>query len=264
MSSESRPPAPRVCVAFTFYRLRREALVLLKEQRQQMAKEFVAAADAAAEHLGLLRPYSLLGTRADADFLLWQAAERPEDLQRFAAALRRTALFAYLETPYHYLSMTRRSMYLDKHQGDPGRAVVKPDGATYLFVYPFVKTRAWYALPPEERQRMMDVHIKVGRKYPGVKINTTYSYGLDDQEFVVAFEGDSPAEFLDLVMELRSTEASSYTLRDTPSFTGVATSLAEAVSLALGVAAGSARETPLGAEDGAPAASAPALATTSA
>ena len=82
---------------------------------------------------------------------------------------------------------------------------------------------------------MMDVHIKVGRKYPSVKINTTYSYGLDDQEFVVAFEGDSPAEFLDLVMELRSTEASSYTLRDTPSFTGVAVSLADAITLSLGL-----------------------------
>jgi chlorite dismutase len=235
MSSETRPPAPRVCVAFTFFRLRREALALLKEQRRRMVREFIAVAGAGAEHLGLLRSYSLLGTRADADFLLWQAAETPEALQRFAAELRRTAMFAYLDTPYHYLSMTRRSMYLDKHQGDPGRAVVKPDGSKYLFVYPFVKTRAWYALSPEERQRMMDVHIKVGRKYPGVKINTTYSYGLDDQEFVVAFEGDSAAEFLDLVMELRATEASSYTLRDTPSFTGVATTLAEAVYLAAGL-----------------------------
>ena len=247
MSSESRPPAPRVCVAFTFFRLRREALALLKEQRRRMAREFIAAAGVGAAHLGLLRSYSLLGTRADADFLLWQAAETPEALQRFAAGLRRTAMFAYLDTPYHYLSMTRRSMYLDKHQGDPGRAVVKPDGSKYLFVYPFVKTRAWYALSPEERQRMMDVHIKVGRKYPGVKINTTYSYGLDDQEFVVAFEGDSAAEFLDLVMELRATEASSYTLRDTPSFTGVATSLAEAVHLAAGL---SVAATP-NAEDGA-------------
>jgi chlorite dismutase len=256
-SSESRPPAPRVSVAFTFYRVRREALALLKEQRRRMAKEFVAAAGTGAEHLGLLRPYSLLGTRADSDFLLWQAAESPEALQDFAAELRRTAMFAYLDTPYHYLSMTRRSMYLDKHQGDPGRAVVKPDGSKYLFVYPFVKTRAWYALPAEERQRMMDVHIKVGRKYPGVKINTTYSYGLDDQEFVVAFEGDSPAEFLDLVMELRSTEASSYTLRDTPSFTGLATSLAEAVYLALGLAGVTAPS----ADEGA---SAPALAAASA
>jgi nitrite reductase/ring-hydroxylating ferredoxin subunit len=72
---------------------------------------------------------------------------------------------------------------------------------------------------------MMDEHVRVGRKYPSIRLNTTYSYGLDDQEFIVAFEGDSPAEFLDLVMELRESEASSYTLRDTPTFTCVQMSL---------------------------------------
>jgi chlorite dismutase len=235
-SSPHRRPTPRVCVAFAFYRVRHEAFSLLKEERQHLAEDFVSAATAGAEHLGLLRPYSLLGTRADADFLLWQAAETPEGLQRFAAGLRRTALFAYLDTPHHYLAMTRRSIYLERHEGDPGRALVKPEGSKYLFVYPFVKTRAWYALPMEERQRLMDEHIKMGRGFPGVKINTTYSFGLDDQEFVVAFEGDSPAEFLDLVMALRASGASQYTERDTPSFTAVVTPLAEALDQALGLA----------------------------
>ena len=66
---------------------------------------------------------------------------------------------------------------------------------------------------------MMNEHIRVGHKYPRVRLNTTYSFGLDDQEFVLAFETDYPTDFLDLVMELRETEASSYTLRDTPIFT---------------------------------------------
>jgi chlorite dismutase len=101
-----------------------------------------------------------------------------------------------------------------------------------------VKARAWYALPQPERQRMMSAHIATGHKYPGIKINTTYSFGLDDQEFVVAFEGDSPAEFLDLVMELRSAEASQYTQRDTPAFTAVAVSVRDALSLALGIETG--------------------------
>jgi chlorite dismutase len=235
-TAPSRPEAPRVSVAFTFYRVHREALLLAPEERRRLAEAFVAAAaEGASRHLGLVRPYSLLGTRADADLLLWQAAPTPEGLQGFAAALRATELAPYLERPYHYLSLTRRSMYLERHAGDPGRAVVKPEGSRYLFVYPFVKTRAWYALSMEERQRMMDEHIRTGRKYPGIKINTTYSYGLDDQEFVVAFEGDSPAEFLDLVMELRASEASSYTLRDTPSFTGVAVPLQSALEMALGL-----------------------------
>jgi len=103
--------------------------------------------------------------------------------------------------------------------------VIQPSAAKYLFVYPFIKTRPWYALPKPERQRMMDEHVRIGRKYPTIRLNTTYSYGLDDQEFIVAFEGDNPGEFLDLVMELRESEASSYTLRDTPTLTCVQMSL---------------------------------------
>jgi nitrite reductase/ring-hydroxylating ferredoxin subunit len=72
---------------------------------------------------------------------------------------------------------------------------------------------------------MMDEHVRIGRKYPTIRLNTTYSYGLDDQEFIVAFEGDKPGEFLDLVMELRESKASSYTSKDTPTFTCVQMSL---------------------------------------
>ena len=82
-----------------------------------------------------------------------------------------------------------------------------------------VKTRAWYTLPRDERQRIMNEHIAIGHRYHDIQINTTYSYGLDDQEFVVAFEGDDPGEFLALVRELRDSESSSYTERDTPMFT---------------------------------------------
>jgi chlorite dismutase len=180
-----------------------------------------------------------VGLRSDVDFLLWQASERPEGLQQFAAALRATGLFAHLEVAYQYLAMTRRSIYVDRHvhAGQDGRRTrVQPTGAPYLFVYPFVKTRAWYALSREERQRMMNEHIATGHRFPGIKINTTYSFGIDDQEFVVAFEAESPAEFVDLVMELRSSAASAYTLRDTPAFTAVAQPLDRALKLALGLA----------------------------
>ena len=101
---------------------------------------------------------------------------------------------------------------------------VMPVEAKYLFVYPFVKTREWYSLDKSTRQGMMDAHIKTGHRYPSVKINTAYSFGLDDQEFLVAFESDIPSDFLDLVMELRGSDASRYTLRDTPVFTCVSMS----------------------------------------
>src|SRR3989442_4495415 len=122
--------------------------------------------------------------------------------------------------------MTRRSIYeFPDYPRQPSRLVIQPSQALYLFVYPFIKTRALYILPKAERQTMMDEHVRVGRKYPSIRLNTTYSYGLDDQEFIVAFEGDNPADFLDLVMELRESQASSYTLRDTPTFTCVQMSL---------------------------------------
>jgi chlorite dismutase len=75
----------------------------------------------------------------------------------------------------------------------------------------------------------MDEHIEIGNKYPSVKLNTTYSFGIDDQDFVVAFEGDYPEDFVDLVMELRESDGSKYTVRDTPIITGVKGTLEEVV-----------------------------------
>src|SRR5205814_10693390 len=107
--------------------------------------------------------------------------------------------------------------------------VLRPTGRRFLFVYPFVKSRDWYLLPLEKRQASMTTHIEVGHKFPTVKLNTTYSFGLDDQEFVVAFETDVPADFLDLVHSLRETQSSKYTLRDTPIFTCVQMSIKDAL-----------------------------------
>jgi len=171
-----------------------------------------------------------VGIRGDADLLLWQIGDRLEDFQALATQLFSTAMGPYLAAPYSYLAMTRRSIYVSPEESSQaGRLLLQPSDATYLFVYPFVKTRAWYKLSKDERQAMMNEHIAVGRKYPSVKLNTTYSYGLDDQEFVVAFETDQPADFLDLVMELRETEASLYTLRDTPILSCVAMPLRAAL-----------------------------------
>jgi chlorite dismutase len=215
----------RQVVRYAFYKLD-PAWRRLTAERQASAKiEFGEALERYNGRL-LLRPYGLVGIRGDTDFLLWQVAEDLDALVELQTALNRTDLGAYLSIPYSYLAMTRRSIY--EFPIDPTheqRLVIQPSTAKYLFVYPFIKTRAWYALPKAERQRMMDQHVRVGRTYPQIRLNTTYSYGLDDQEFIVAFEGDNPGEFLDLVMELRESEASSYTLRDTPTFTCVQMSL---------------------------------------
>ncbi len=176
--------------------------------------------------------YSTAGLRADADFGVWLKTEDGvEPLQEFERRVRATVAGDHLELTHNFISMTKPSPYARKETDESReKARAYPDGAPYVFVYPMVKTRAWYALTPEERGRIMREHIAVGHKYPKIRINTSYSYGLDDQEFVVAFEGDDPAEFLDLVQELRYTESSSYTLRDTPMFTCVLRTPAQLVA----------------------------------
>ncbi len=184
---------------------------------------FIAACEAFRAEDGILVPYSLVGVRGDVDILLWRIHYELEPLQRHGAALMKSAMGPYLRTPYAFLGMTKRSTYVDHiHPGhEDERLTVVPGTQKYCFVYPFVKMREWYGLDAAARGLMMREHIHVGTTYPSVKLNTTYSFGLDDQEFVLAFESDRADDFLDLVQDLRETGASRYTLRDTPTFTCV-------------------------------------------
>lgn len=167
----------------------------------------------------IVRTYSLVGLRADVDFLLWRIAYDPLCFQAMEAAIRRSRLGAHLLQVHSFLSLQRRSQYVNRLKG-AGEAVELLAGeGKYLFVYPFMKTRAWYRLSPHARQGMMDEHIAASAPFKGVHLNTSYSYGIDDQDFVVAFDSDYPQEFVDLVGRLRYTEASLYTQRDTPMFT---------------------------------------------
>ncbi|HVE92556.1 MAG TPA: chlorite dismutase family protein [Actinomycetota bacterium] len=170
-----------------------------------------------------VHPYSTVGLRADADLCLWLLADDAHPLQEFQSRMNATGLGRYLQPTHSFLAMTRKSMYLKghTHEGQEADAPAGPAGGTYLFVYPMDKLRPWYRLPFEDRRRIMGEHFKIGHRYPGVKIHTGYSFGIDDQEFVVAFEAETVGEFLDLVMELRESESSSYTARDVPIFTCV-------------------------------------------
>jgi len=170
----------------------------------------------------MILPYSTLGLKAGVDFMLWRIGFDIDPFQQMLAEINRSLLGRWLEVPHSYLAMTKHSQYVDEHvhEGQEGRRLkIVPGKKPFLFVYPFVKTRDWYLLPMSERQRIMNEHIAIGHKYPRVKINTTYSFGLDDQDFVVAFEAESASEFLDLVQDLRETESSKYTVRDTPMYT---------------------------------------------
>ena len=163
--------------------------------------------------------------------MLWRISYEFENFQKMSTAMFRTKLGKYLNQTYSYFSQTKRSMYMDifnpEHEED--RTHIIPGKAKYLFIYPFTKKREWYLLTQYARQGIMDEHIHVGNQYPSVKLNTTYSFGIDDNEFVVAFETDYPDDFLDLVMDLRETEGSKYTENDIPIFTCTAMSIRDAV-----------------------------------
>jgi chlorite dismutase len=223
--------AGRQFVSFTAFKLDPAFRRLDSDGKRAAAEEFAAAVEAkpeAGEFIGL--SYSTSGLKADADFLLWRIAFDPAAIQQHTARLNKTTLGGYLTVTHSLLSMTKRSQYIDPvdpfHDAE-SRTRIFPGRRKYLFVYPFVKTRPWYLLSLEKRQELMSGHIRIGNEYPSVKLNTTYSFGLDDQDFVVAFETDEPKDFLDLVQHLRETESSLYTQRDTPMFTCVRRSMAE-------------------------------------
>ncbi len=210
-------------VKYTFLKVDPAWRRLLDAQRAADKREFIAACEDFADG-HLLRAFSLVGTRGDADLMLLSQAENLERIHEFHVVLAQSGLMKWCTMPYSFLAMTKPSEYSDE-----SRLEVRPAHAKYLFVYPFVKTREWYRMPGELRWRIMQEHIKVGREYPSIDLNTSYSFGLDDQEFVVAFETDNPADFLDLVQRLRTTEASAYTKRDTPTFTCIAASVERAL-----------------------------------
>jgi chlorite dismutase len=218
-------------VAYTFYKVAPEWRRLPVEERAAGKDAFAEVVEAWAERLEL-RAYSTAGVRPDCDFFLWKITERYEDLGELGAALNATPLAGWLETPYSYLATTKASQY---SQARRARKIV-PRGHPYLVVYPFVKTRPWYSLPLEERQRAMNEHIEIGARYATIQNHTTYSFGIDDQEFMTAFECEEPSDFMHLMLTLRESEASRYTERDTPIFVGQAMSIRAALDALDGAA----------------------------
>ncbi len=221
-------------VAYTFFKADPAWRRLPVEERAAMKDAFAEVVESWTERFEQLRTYSTAGVRPDCDFFLWKITERYTDLGELGTALNGTPLAGWLEVPYNYLATTKASQYT---QARRPRKIV-PKGQPYLVVYPFVKVRPWYALSTDDRQRAMDEHIRIGREeFPGITNHTTYSFGIDDQEFMTAFECDEPADFMHLMLRLRESEASAYTERDTPIFVGEATTIRGALDALDGAAA---------------------------
>ena len=203
-------------VAYTFYRVDpawRRLPIEERDRRQGGVRGDRRSVRGSFEHL---RAYSCTGVRPDCDFFLWKITERYDLLGELGAALNATPLAGWLETPYSYLATTKASQYTSARKARK----VTPRNSPYLVVYPFVKTRPGTRYRPSERQDAMDEHIRIGAEFASIHNHTTYSFGIDDQEFMTVFECEEPADFMHLMLTLRETEASSYTERDTPIFVG--------------------------------------------
>ena len=224
-------------VAYTFYRLDPAWRRLPVEERAAHKDAFAEVVEEWAPRLDTLRAYTVTGVRPDCDFFLWKITERYADLGELATALNATPLAGWLETPYSYLATTMPSQYTSARRA---RKVI-PKNSPYLVVYPFVKVRPWYALPLEDRQGAMDEHIRIGREFETIHNHTTYSFGIDDQEFMTAFECEEPSDFMHLMLTLRESEASAYTERDTPIFVGERMSIRAALDALDGAAVHAAR-----------------------
>src|SRR6266508_2201190 len=225
---EHKRKLPRQFVNFTFYRARPEWRTLDDGEKTTCKEAFGRTVDEFRPQL-LIRTYSTVGLRSNADFMIWRIGDGLEQMQEMTGRLNRTPMAKYVESTHSFLSMTKRSMYIEKdcaeHAED--RVHVVPGETNFLFVCPLQRTREWYSRPEEQRQEMMDENLRIGSKYRSVRLHTTYSFGLDDQEFVVVFETDNPSDFLDLFRELHESKASCFTLRDTPMFTCRRRTLAE-------------------------------------
>ena len=218
-SGDTTTAAGETIVQFVFFKLDSDWRRLPDGERAEQKREFLAALEGTQAHAPA-HAFSLLGLRADTDFMLWRTSSDLECLEDTLGALLATRLGRFLEVSHSYFGLLRRSTY-GQARTEQDHAEESPEKGRYFVLYPFTKTIEWYLMSREERGQMMGEHIRVGRTYPDISQILLYSTGLGDQEFIVGYETESLSEFQDLVVELRSTEARRYTLADTPIFTCV-------------------------------------------
>ena len=198
-------------------------------ERRADVEAFSTAAGRASERL-LQHAYSTIGLRAEGELLLWRMADSIEAIEETAADLLAAGIGRWMTPSLNMIGLTRPSQYVKRPTAQE-QSLFTGERSAYLVVYPFVKSIEWYLAPAEERQDAMKGHMRIGHAYPQIRQLLAYSFGLDDQEFIVAYETDDLVAFQDLVRDLRATEARRSTVRDTPIITGIHRPLAEILGL---------------------------------
>ncbi len=198
--------------------------------RREDATRF-AAAESEASSLDVRSiVYSSISLQPGVDLLLWRTAASVEALEAAGASLLRSGLGRWLTVRHSLIGRIGPSQYVRKPT-EQEQSAFAGERARYLVVYPFTKSTAWYLAPAADRQKVMNEHMKIGHQYPSVRQALAYSFGLDDQDFVVAYETDDLAVFGDLVRALRGSESRRETVSDTPILLGVHRPLDEILGL---------------------------------
>jgi chlorite dismutase len=199
-----------------------------RDERCRSAEQFAASVTAPSEVSTFT--YSMVGLKTGVDLLLWSLAPSLEALEEKTAATLRAGVGSWMLVRHSFVGLIAASQYV-KRPTSQEQSLFSGERSRYLIVYPFTKSADWYLLAQEERQRVMNEHMKVGHRYQQVRQLLAYSFGLDDMDFLVAYETDDLPAFGELVRELRSTESRRSTVRDTPILTGIHRPIAEITAL---------------------------------
>lgn len=224
MADTGKSSTRRQFVNFAFFKVNPEWRRLTIDERREHKAEAIRVLNRWNNEDMRLITYSNAGLRADTDFMLWRICYSLDCLSSAHTDFIKTQLGGYLEATHSFLGMTKRSQYLIGKEHDHNQALrdyIKPGGTRYLTIYPFTKTREWYLRAFEDRQRIVSEQIKALGEFTRVRMNSVYSYGLDDNEFVIALETDHPEDLVDMGMRLREVENSVFILKDVPRLTSI-------------------------------------------
>jgi hydrogen peroxide-dependent heme synthase len=181
-------------------------------------------ADLAAKDLVVRGTYDVSGLRADADLMVWWHAPTVELVQAAYHGLRRTELGRYLRPVWSGVAVHRPAEF---NKGHVPAFMAGEEPRAYLSLYPFVRSYEWYLLPEPERRKMLVDHGMAARGYPDVRANTVPAFSLGDYEWLLAFEADELHRIVDLMRDLRATDARRHVREEIPFFTGPRVALAE-------------------------------------
>jgi chlorite dismutase len=222
-------------------------------QKEELAAEFTAAMES-RERDGQSALYSLLGHKGD--LLLVHFRNSFDELNDAELRLKQLRLEEFLEPASSYISVIELGLYestvklyrslalkgIEPHTTEwkrqteevveRQREAMRPrlfpkiPPSRYISFYPMNRLRGeqknWYSLPIEERQRQMEEHGKVGRRYAGaVQQIISGSIGFDDWEWGVDLFSDDALVLKKLIYEMRFDEVSAVYALFGPFYLGI-------------------------------------------